>query len=117
MWKLTLFVGPAATTQKRVVSPGSAVSGCVTYWFAYPLNVTQSAIRERAFVMSSEAGSSTPGLDRYHSLPTRTYSLSTAGSPSPGSTMLAPYTPLALSAATPSAPHGHLWTPRSPAPT
>ena len=33
-WKLTLFVGPAATTQKRVVSPGSAVSGCVTYWFA-----------------------------------------------------------------------------------
>ena len=33
-WKLVSSVGPAATTQKRVVSPGFAVSGCVTYWFA-----------------------------------------------------------------------------------
>ena len=24
--------GPAATTQKRTVSPGIAVSGCLTYW-------------------------------------------------------------------------------------
>ena len=34
MWKFVSRVGPAATTQKRTVSPGSAVSGCVTYWFA-----------------------------------------------------------------------------------
>ena len=33
-WKFVSSVGPAATTQKRTVSPGSAVSGCVTYWFA-----------------------------------------------------------------------------------
>ncbi len=30
-WKFVSSVGPAATTQKRTVSPGSAVSGCVTY--------------------------------------------------------------------------------------
>ena len=33
-WKFVSSDGPAATTQKRVVSPGSAVSGWVTYWLA-----------------------------------------------------------------------------------
>ena len=33
-WKSVSSVGPAATTQRRTVSPGFAVSGCVTYWFA-----------------------------------------------------------------------------------
>ena len=61
--EVPLFVGPAATTQKRIVSPGSAVNGCVTYWFAYPLNVIQSAIwrapwpcRAKPVLMPSSSG-------------------------------------------------------------
>ena len=33
-WKFVSSVGPAATTQKRTVSPGLDVSGWLTYWFA-----------------------------------------------------------------------------------
>jgi hypothetical protein len=31
-WKSVSKLGPAATTQKRTVSPGFAESGCLTYW-------------------------------------------------------------------------------------
>lgn len=64
------------------------------------MNVTQSAILARAFAMLSDADSLIPSPFRYHSLPTRTYSLSTFGRPSFGSTIIAPYMPLAMCAST-----------------
>ena len=50
--------------------------------------------------MLSDADSLIPSPFRYHSLPTRTYSLSTFGRPSFGSTIIAPYMPLAMCAST-----------------
>jgi len=50
--------------------------------------------------MSSEAGCSMPSPFMYHSLPTTTYSLSTFGKAFFGSTMIAPYIPLAMCAST-----------------
>ena len=50
--------------------------------------------------MSSAAGLSRPGLERYHSLETRTYSWSTGGSAAFGSTTIAPYMPLEMCAST-----------------
>ena len=41
-----------------------------------------------------------PSLSRYHSLATRTYSLSAFGSGFAGSTTIAPYMPLAMWAST-----------------
>ncbi len=49
---------------------------------------------------SSEAGSLIPSPFRYHSLPTRTYSLSTFGRSRFGWMMIAPYIPLAMCAST-----------------
>src|SRR6478735_9119976 len=56
MWKSVSIEGPASTTQNRTRSPGSAVSGCFTYWPAYPLKVIQSAMRACALGMSKLAG-------------------------------------------------------------
>ena len=46
--------------------------------------------------MSNEAGLSSPGLERYHSLETSTYSRSACGSGVVGSTTIAPYIPFAM---------------------
>src|SRR3712207_6961736 len=51
------------------------------YWFAYPLKVVQSGVIARAFAMSRPAGSLIPSPFMYHSLVTRTYSLSAFGRP------------------------------------
>jgi hypothetical protein len=51
----------------------------------------------------------------YHSLATRTYSLSAAGRPSFGSTTIAPYMPFAMCASTGFVPQWYMKTPGSPA--
>ena len=70
-------------------------------------------IRVRAFVISSDAGVEMPSPFMYHSLPTRTYSLSTGGSPAFGSTTMAPYMPLAMCASTGFVPQWYMKTPGS----
>src|SRR5262245_54392904 len=112
-WNAVSNDGPAVTTQKRTVSPGSAVSGCFTYWPAYPFHVTQSGVIWCALIMSSEAGSSSPGVERYHSLATSTYSRSAAGSGVFGSTTIAPYMPFAMWASTGFVPQWYMKTPGS----
>ena len=72
MWKSVSSDGPASTTQKRTRSPGSAVSGCLTYWPEYPLNVIQSGCRAWALSWLYCAGSLRPSELRYHSLATST---------------------------------------------
>jgi hypothetical protein len=63
--------------------------------------------------MSNEAGFSRPGLDRYHSLETRTYSWSAFGSAAAGSTMIAPYIPFAMCISTGFVPQWYMKTPGS----
>src|SRR5687768_18168618 len=65
--------------------------------------------------MSSEAGCLIPSPERYHSLATSTYSLSTAGSGVAGSTTIAPYMPFAMCARTGLVPQWYMKTPGSPA--
>ena len=64
------------------------------------MKVVQSGIIARAFSMLSEAGCERPSPFMYHSLATRTYSLSTFGSGFAGLTTIAPYIPLAMCAST-----------------
>ena len=105
-----LRLGPASTTQKRTVSPGLAVSGCVLYCAAYPFQVTQSGVICVAFVTSRPAAVFSPAAFRYHSLETSTYCLSTAGMLL-GSTMIAPYMPFAMCMNAGAVPQWYMKTP------
>src|SRR4029453_9735516 len=112
-WKSVSKDGPAVTTQKRTVSPGSAVSGCFTYCPAYPFQVTQSGVIWWALTMSRAPGSSRPGPFRYPSLATSTYWWSAGGKAAFGSTTIAPYMPLAMCASTGFVPQWYMKTPGS----
>src|SRR4051794_26285440 len=63
--------------------------------------------------MSNEAGAFRPGVLRYHSLETRTYSRSAWGSGVAGSTTIAPYMPFAMCISTGLVPQWYMNTPGS----